>query len=439
MRKAFPIALYLANLAAIIALWARHSGALLGAGGAAALLAGARLAGLLAGYTLLTQIILIGRVLWVERGFGLDRLSRVHHWNGFALLTLALVHPVLTNAAHAALNGLAIFDQVLFFFRTYPTVLLAEIGLILFILIILLSLGFLRRRLTYEQWYALHITAYAALALAFFHQILVGGDLIGQGAFRTYWLILWAFAVANVILFRFARPLYQYARFRTRVERIVPETLDVHSVYITGHRLERFPIEAGQFLIVRFLQRGFWCEAHPFSLSCAPNGQYLRLSIKAVGDFTRKVRSLQPGTPVIIDGPHGAMTPRLCRRDRVLLIAGGIGITPLRSLAEHFTRQGKRVTLLYGNRTLDAIAFYGELDALAREHGLIVHHVLSEEPHWAGEKGFIDRERIARLVPDVASCDVYLCGPPPMMALVRRALRELGVPRARVHWERFAL
>lgn len=439
MRKALPIALYGATLAVVIALWTASSGSLLGAGGAAALLAIARLAGLLAGYALLTQILLIGRAVWVEGAFGLDRLSRVHHWNGFALLALTLIHLLLTNAAHAALNGIAVFKQVLFFFRTYPTVLLAEIGLILFILILLLSLGVLRRRLTYEQWYALHVTAYVALALAFFHQIIVGGDLISEGAFRTYWLALWAFAVANVLLFRFGRPLYTYARYRTRVDRIVPETFDVNSVYITGRRLERFPIQPGQFMIVRFLQRGFWYEAHPFSLSCAPNGHYLRLSIKAVGDFTRKIRALQPGTPVIIDGPHGVMTPRQCRSDKILLIAGGIGITPLRSLAEYFVRQGKRVILLYGNRNLDSIVFYGELDALAREYGLVVHHILSEERNWAGEKGFIDRERIMRLVPDVASYEIYLCGPPPMMTLVRTALKELGVPRKRVHWERFAL
>lgn len=438
MRKTFSIAFYTANLTAVILFWARGASSLLSAGGPAALLAIARLAGLLAGYALLTQIILIGRVLWVGQAFGLDRLSRAHHWNGFALLAFALIHPLLTNAAYAALNGVAVFEQELFFLRTYPVVLL-EIGVILFLLIFLLSLGALRKRLTYEQWYALHLVAYMALALAFFHQVIVGGDLAGQGAFRAYWIALWSFAVANVLIFRFGRPLYKYVRHRTRIDRIVPETFDVNSVYITGRRMERFSIQPGQFMIVRFFQRGFWHEAHPFSLSCAPNGEYLRLSIKAVGDFTRKIRSLQPGKPVLIDGPHGVMTPRQCRRDRVLLIAGGIGITPLRSLAEYFVRQGKRVTLLYGNRNLDAIAFYGELDALAREYNLEVHHILSAEPNWAGEKGFIDRERIARLVPDVTACEVYLCGPPPMMALVRSALRELGVPRSRVHWERFAL
>lgn len=439
MRKALPIALWVANLLIVVVLWAGASGSLLTAGLPAALLALARLAGFLAGTCVLTQILLIGRVRWVEQAFGLDRLSRVHHWNGFALVAFALLHPTMMIGAYAALNGMPPFQQALLFAQSYRGVILADVGLIVFIVVLVTALTLLRKRLRYEQWYAIHFVAYAAIALVLAHQLAVGGSLNSSPALRAYWIALWAFSVGNVLLFRFARPLYVYLAHRTRVERIVPETPEVNSVYITGRNLERFRILPGQFMIVRFLQRGLWWEAHPFSLSCAPNGEYLRLSIKAVGDFTRKVPGIRVGTPVLIDGPHGVMTPRLLCADKVLLIAGGIGITPLRSLAEHFTTRGRDVALLYGNRTLDGIAFCGELDRLAREHGLVVHHILSHEPNWPGEKGFVDRERIQRLAPDVLERDVYLCGPPPMMVAVRRALAELGLPSARVHWERFAL
>jgi predicted ferric reductase len=403
------------------------------------LLALARLAGLLAATSVLVQIVLIGRVRWVEQAFGLDRLSRVHHWNGFAIVALALLHPLLMYGAYATLNGLPLLQQAILFAQHYRGVLLAELGLVVFLIVLVTALTLLRKRLTYEQWYAIHFVAYGAIALVLVHQFAVGGSLNSSPALRSYWIALWVFCVGNVLLFRFVRPVYNYLVFRTRVDRVIPETAEVNSIYIIGRSMSRFRIQPGQFMIVRFLQRGLWWEAHPFSLSCAPNGDYLRLSIKALGDFTRKAPTIKPGTPVLIDGPHGIMTPRLSRADRVLLIAGGIGITPLRALAEHFATLGRDVVLLYGNRTLDGIVFYGELDGLARERGLVVHHVLSREPNWPGEKGFVDRERIQRLAPDVVVRDVYLCGPPIMMGLVRQALRDLGVPNARIHWERFAL
>lgn len=439
MRKVIPIALYIANLFVIVALWAGASGSLLSAGFANALLAWARLVGFLAAACVLTQIVLIGRVRWVEQAFGLDRLSRVHHWNGFGIIAGALLHPLLMITAYAMLNGIPMPQQALFFAQSYRGVLLADLGVVIFGLVFVTALTRLRKHLTYEQWYAIHFIAYGAIALVVLHQFAVGGSLNSSPMLRAYWAALWVFCIGNVVSFRFIRPAYNYAMYRTRVDRIVPETSDINSIYITGTNLGRFRMQPGQFMIVRFLQRGLWWEAHPFSLSCAPNGSYLRISVKALGDFTRKALSIKPGTPVVIDGPHGIMTPRLSHADKVLLIAGGIGITPLRALAEYFVKAGRNVVLLYGNRTLDSIAFFGELDGLARDYGLVVHHILSHEANWPGERGFIDRDRIQRLAPDVLERDVYLCGPPVMMNLVRQALRELDVPVSRVFWERFAL
>jgi len=75
-------------------------------------------------------------------------------------------------------------------------------------------------------------------------------------------------------------------------------------------------------------------EAHPFSMSRRPDGTRLRLTIKAVGDFTRRIPGLKPGVRVLIDGPHGIFTARRSSSQKILMIAGGIGITPIRSLAK---------------------------------------------------------------------------------------------------------
>jgi ferredoxin-NADP reductase len=205
--------------------------------------------------------------------------------------------------------------------------------------------------------------------------------------------------------------------------------------------LDKYPVRAGQFLIVRFLAKGFRWEAHPFSMSCRPDGKQIRLTIKQLGDFTRKIPELKPGTPVLIDGPNGIFTSDVARSGKVLMIAGGIGITPIRSVAEEMVAAGRDIVLIYGNRNSKSVVFDKELNELAgsSQGRLKVIHVMSDDQAWQGEKGRIDRERIARLVPDVLERDVFLCGPPVMMGSIRAALAGMGVVSSRIHYERFAL
>jgi ferredoxin-NADP reductase len=122
-----------------------------------------------------------------------------------------------------------------------------------------------------------------------------------------------------------------------------------------------------------------------------------------------------------------------------LLIAGGIGITPLRSMADALEGGGKNIIFLYGNRRRKDVVFQSELDPLARAKHLRVYYVFSAEPDESGEQGHIDRARIQKLVPDVAERDVFLCGPPPMMAGVIKTLAGLHVPAKQIFYEQFAL
>jgi ferredoxin-NADP reductase len=123
------------------------------------------------------------------------------------------------------------------------------------------------------------------------------------------------------------------------------------------------------------------------------------------------------------------------------MIAGGIGITPIRSVAEVLLASGREIALIYGNRDRVSVALYDELERLSASSGgrLRVPHVMSADPGWTGEQGRVDGACLARLAPDLLDRDVYLCGPPPMMRLVRAALRAAGVPPGRIFDERFAL
>ena len=404
-------------------------------------LAYGRLAGLLAVLAILFELILISRARWVERSFGLDRLTRLHHVVGFALIFLVVLHPVLLALGHGMQAGVGFWAQMADFCTVWPGVMAAAIGLGLMLATAVFSAFAVMKRIRYELWHATHLTLYVAIGLTFLHQIVAGSDFTDHPAFRSYWYALYAIVAANLLGYRAAKPWLLFARHRFVVGRVAPEAGDVTSIYIEGRHLDALRAEAGQFMIVRFLAKGFRWQAHPFSLSCLPDGRQLRLSIKALGDYTRRIPQLNAGTPVVLDGPHGAFTSRMCRSGKVLLVAGGIGITPIRALAEEMAAAGRDVVLIYGNRTLATTVFRDELDQLAVRFGgnLRVVHVMSDEPDWSGEKGRVDRDRIARLVPDLDAREIYLCGPPPMRKGIRRALAELGVAPKRIHDERFSL
>ena len=441
------MALLAAQVAVIAGFWFWHQwhhplGNQLLGDAAGQLLAWGRLAGLLAAFGCLLQIVLTGRPRWVEQAFGLDRLTRLHHVAGLSLVILLAAHPTLVTLGRAQMAGVGVWTQVVDFWKTWEDVPAAVIGLAVLLAAVGLSIAIIRNRLRYETWHATHLAIYVALALAFGHQIAVGNDLAGHPAFRAYWLALYAIVFLGLLWGRAGRPLRDFLRHRFVVSGLTPETADVISVQMRGRELERFRAEAGQFVRVRFLAPGFRWEAHPFSLSQPPDGKGLRLTIKQLGDYTRRIPALPPGTRAIVDGPYGVFTARRTQARKVLMIAGGIGITPIRAVAEVLLAAAEReIVLIYGNRDRASVALQGELERLAASSGgrLRVVHVLSADSGWPGEKGRVDGDCLARLAPDFRERDIYLCGPPPMMRLVRAALRAAGVPDSRIFDERFAL
>src|SRR2546430_4957777 len=144
-----------------------------------------------------------------------------------------------------------------------------------------------RRRLRFETWYFVHLYTYLAIALSFAHQFATGNDFATRPANRLFWVALYVVAFGNLALYRVAIPLRGALRHRLRVASIVPEAPGVVSIYLTGHHLGDLRADAGQFFLWRFLTRQGWWQAHPFSLSAAPNPHWLRIMVKASGDHTR--------------------------------------------------------------------------------------------------------------------------------------------------------
>lgn len=291
---------------------------------------------------------------------------------------------------------------------------------------------------------------YAAIVLAYWHQIKLGGSLRESALFRAYWSLVACLAVGAVAVYRVGLPLARTWRHHFVVAALVPETRNVSSVFIGGRNLEAYRYRSGQFVMVRFLCEHLWRESHPFSLSLPYDGKQLRLSVKAVGDFSSLVPSVPPGTRAILEGPYGIFTSARTNATKVLCLAFGIGITPIRAIMEDLARHGRDVVLVYGSLKSDEIALRHEVEELSARYGMPVHHILSEESHpplpdsgtlprVTVSSGFVTQGYLQRVVPDVGERDVYLCGPPVVMRLLRQDLAALGVPANRVFSERFSL
>lgn len=425
-----------ANGGAIVWLWA-HGGNLHPATTGEALTSVGRITGLLSAYLALWQVLLLARLPALERAVGFDRLSVWHRWNGHACIDLVVAHVVFTVWGYALMDRFTLGKELSTMLGggVYPGMITATVGTAALLGVVATSLVIARRRLPYEWWYAVHLLAYAGIALSWFHEIPTGNELVLDQTAADYWRALYAATLAILVVFRIVVPLVSLARHRLRVVSVSAEAPGVVSLRIEGRHLERLAAEPGQFFLWRFLDRRRVWSAHPFSLSRAPDGQSLRVTVKALGDHTARIGGVRPGTRVLAEGPFGVFTESARRRrDKVLLIAGGIGITPVRALAE---RMRGDVVVLYRVLSDDDLVFRRELDELVRRGQLVVHYVVGD--HRGEGARLLSAEHLRELVPDAADRDVFLCGPPAMTDAIGRSLRAAGVPRRRVHLERFAL
>lgn len=434
MKKAALYALLAANVAAIAFLWWSGSGSLWPLGTSGKMIAVGRLAGLFLEFFILLQLVLIGRIVWVEQIFGHDKLNRLHRFIGQAIVALLLSHPLLLSLGYGHENGYSFIKQLFDFIYNWEDVGKAALAVVLLILVILFSIAIVRKKLRYETWHGIHFLTYLAVALAFGHQINTA-DVATHNPLH-YWLALNFLVFGLVLFYRWIKPLWQAWHFGFFVERIILEAPDVVSLYISGQSITNYKFQAGQFANLTFLSKKHFFT-HPFSFSAAPGQKEIRFSIKASGDFTNKISDLPLKTRVVIDGPLGQLTQKASSRNKYLLLGGGIGITPLRALAEELSNKSRDTILIYGARTPNDLIFKNELEKLK----IKIFFLLSrskEKPAANFEHGRMNHEKISRLVPDFLQREIYLCGPDEMIVNVKRELIKSGISKKQIHFERFA-
>ncbi|HEU5003956.1 MAG TPA: ferredoxin reductase family protein [Actinomycetota bacterium] len=436
VREGLVFALVGVGGAVVLLLWWHDTLAASLTGLGAQLTAAGRITGLLGTYLVLVEVVLMGRVRWLDRLIGMDRLAVWHKRNGQYAISLLVAHTVLTIWGYALTDHASIPHETGVVVLSYPDVLMATAALGIFVAVGIASARAARRRLRFETWYFIHLYIYLAIALSFAHVFATGNDFVTYPANRALWIALYVIAFGNLLAYRVALPLRNALRHRLRVVNVVREAPGVVSIYIGGRHLDDLEVDAGQFFLWRFLTRQGWWQAHPFSLSAAPNGNWLRIMVKAAGDFTEDLQRVPVGTRVFAEGPYGAFTEARRTRRKVLLVGAGVGIAPLRAMLEILPARPGDLTLLYRARSDADLAFRHEIDQLAAITGAQVHYLVGPRRKRANS---FDPATLKRLVPGIDRHDAYVCGPAGMRQQAIAGLRHAGIPRRHIHVEDFEL
>ncbi len=440
--RELAVALSGVSLLFVLGLWVKGQGPQELGSAEGALHAVGRLLALLASWLLLVQVLLMARIPFLERGFG-HQIARVHRLAGFTSFDLVLAHIVVTTTGYASSTGLGLWGTLVDFVVNYPGLLLAVAGFVALCLVVVSSVRRARSLLRYESWHLLHLYAYLGVGLALPHQLWTGQDFSGNAVAAAFWWTCYGVAVGAVVVFRVALPLVRSWRHGLVVHSVRRETIGVTSVVVTGRDLDRLRVRPGQYLLWRFLGQPGWTRAHPFSLSAAPDGVRLRFTAVHVGDGSTRLDQLHPGSRVLVEGPYGRLHAGVRTRPKVLLMASGIGVTPMRALVEGLPQAPGAVVLVYRVHSLSDVLFARELAEISGRTGARVVTVPGprrrDRPSWLpqGAAHLTDLEALLHLVPDVAERDVYVCGNADWMVHARDAALSADVPAERIHLERF--
>ena len=393
-----------------------------------------RLAALTGSYFAIVGIFFVARIPAVERGVGHDRLVAWHRKLGPWSLYLILIHVLFITLSWAGQDHIPLYKEIWNFLKTFPWMWPALAGFFLMMLAGVTSYRKARAKMSYETWWIIHVYTYIAIAASFMHQVLNGQMFINHPLNRLYWTMLYILMAAAVIIYRFGIPLVRSLRHNLVVEKVIVEAPGLISVIMRGRNLKGLAAEGGQFFGWRFLTRGHFLMSHPYSLSAAPTDNHLRITIKDLGDHSRATRFIKKGTRVFVEGPYGAFTAGRATQPHVVMVGGGVGITPIRALMDEF-KNGVQMDVFYRVSKKEELILKDELDYLVENsNGMTrVHYMVGSRKEFPMTADFLKS-----FAPRIADSDIYICGPEALVETVRHAAEELGVPKNRFHDEDFA-
>src|SRR6478736_6103887 len=382
------------------------------------------------------QFGLTARFRYVTEPWGEDVIYHFHRQISLVAVGLVVAHPVILVVVQPELLAPS---------NMLEAPLSAHFALLSIFSVIALVVTALWRaalKIKYEAWHLTHIAlAIVAITAGVVHMLGSSFYLVDPWK-RTLWIGLTIFWIGLLLYVRIVKPLFMLRR-PYRVSDVRRERGDTTTLVMQPDGHPGFRFRPGQFGWLTVWGSPFKITAHPFSFSSGATATdgHVEISIRNLGGFTREIPKVPIGQRVYLDGPYGAFTignPA----DMHVLIAGGVGITPMMSMIRTLADRGDRrpVVLLYGSKDWDSITFREELEAMKSRLDLTLVHVLSQPPaDWTGERGYVDAEVFRRhLPPPYASHEYFICGPDVMMDSIENALEELGVPMSKYHSERYS-
>lgn len=386
------------------------------------------------------QFVLTARFKSIKAPYGADIVYHFHRQISFVALVFILVHPLLLFAFSP--DTLALLNLF-----SAPWRARAGVTAVLLLLVLIgASLWRKRFKIEYTRWRIWHgILATAVIALATTH-IVLARHYLNTPLKQTLWVAYGVFWVLLLAYIRVLKPILLLRR-PYEIESVLPERGNAWSLTIRPVGHAGFHFMPGQFAWITVGDSPFSETEHPFSFSSSAESRgSLTFTIKELGDFTRTIKTLQPGRRVYVDGPFGHFSvERHPHAQQFVFIAGGVGITPIMSTLRTLAQRGEQrpLTLIYANRDWESITFREEIESLQKTLALKVVHVLEKPPaDWNGETGFVTQAILERHLPQSQrrnAIEVFICGPQPMLNAVERALSNLGIPFGDYHSEQFSL
>lgn len=393
------------------------------------------------GFSLMAlEFALISRINAASQPFGEDSLQLFHNLMGIVALGFVLAHPImLILSGYPAACWLNPFSSC-----ANLTTIAAFLSV--FLLLVLISLSIWRKQLgiKYEHWQFFHgILALIVLGSALIH-IFIIGRYTSTPALKLIWLLYSVIVLALITWYKIWTPLKAFNR-RWEVVENRPELGDARTLVLKPVNHDGFSFSSGQFAWIKSGRTPFGSGQHPISLSSSGDvepGGTISFTIKNLGDWSgEEVPALQPGDRVWVDGPYGVFTMEREQAMGYVLVAGGVGITPLHAMLQTMAKRedARPVYLFYGAADSASLTLKKELEKLEERLNLTFVPVLaSPEEGWTGEIGFINAEIMGKYVPWQYKWFKYLiCGPKPLMDAMEETLPALGVPPENVLTERF--